>query len=142
MSDSKLCGIERGAIFESAKTPECLRVYPFANGDLLRNNAPYLKRGSSGRGRRIAHMDCGRAIDNQEVVHQPSVRTQGLRSNTRLTRNKVIFADLWDQFLQAAHKRFLTEGSMHFFKSRSRVFSHETPKSGVGHGFREIPHVK
>jgi hypothetical protein len=38
-------------------------------------------------------MDCGRAIDYQEIIHQPSVGTQGLGSYTRLSRDEVVFAD-------------------------------------------------
>jgi hypothetical protein len=89
----------------------------FAYGDLFCDHTTYLKRGCRRRGRRVANVDRRRAIDYQEVIYQPSVGTQGLCSNTRLARNKIIFADLWDQFLQAAHKRFLTERSMHFFES-------------------------
>ena len=87
-------------------------------------------------------MDCARSVDDQEVIHETAIRTQGLGAYACLSGDEIVFADLRDQLLQAANESAFTEGSVHFFEPRFGMFSREAPESGVGHGVYEIPQIE
>ncbi len=49
--------------------------------DVFHNDSRNLERGSGGRERGVAHMDCGWTMYDQEIIHEAAVGAQGLQED-------------------------------------------------------------
>src|SRR5271166_3346896 len=93
----------------------------FAYWDLLGDHATDLKRGCSGRRRRVTDMDCRRIFDYQEIIDQCSVRPQSLCPHTGWAGYKILFGDFGYQLLQAAYKSPFVKRPVNLLQPGSRV---------------------
>ena len=71
------------------------------------------------------------ALQDQEIIDQLAIGQEGLCADAGLTGHEIRSPHFWNQSLEAADEKSLTEGTAHFHPTFAHVFARELPKARI-----------